>query len=218
MASRSGVFGGGALSKDGFRQQVTQWASACLPCLCPFCLVVTLILADSFAFSRTVSRHYLPPGTPASTGNCAACPFCKRPAFTCRSSSRSEQWKRGEPKTKHSADACVRCGPVQSAGLQKCHNTVVHTRDVATKMPADTTPASGVFRLVEEAHVPCCGCAIRTEHMLLLQPVIVGQLPRLAVLVRDDCSGAEHQELGGARCHAGAGRGESVWRCGETWL
>ena len=28
---RSGVFGAGALSKDGFRQQVTQWASACLP-------------------------------------------------------------------------------------------------------------------------------------------------------------------------------------------
>ena len=27
----SGVFGAGALSKDGFRQQVTQWASACLP-------------------------------------------------------------------------------------------------------------------------------------------------------------------------------------------
>ena len=28
---RSGVFGAGVLSKDGFRQQVTQWASACLP-------------------------------------------------------------------------------------------------------------------------------------------------------------------------------------------
>ena len=30
-SKRSGVFGAGALSKDGFRQQVTQWASACLP-------------------------------------------------------------------------------------------------------------------------------------------------------------------------------------------
>ena len=28
---RGGVFGAGALSKDGFRQQVTQWASASLP-------------------------------------------------------------------------------------------------------------------------------------------------------------------------------------------
>ena len=28
---RSGVFGAGAFSKDGSRQQVTQWASACLP-------------------------------------------------------------------------------------------------------------------------------------------------------------------------------------------
>ena len=61
---RSGVFGAGALSKDSFRQQVTQWACAC-PCLCPFCLVVTLILADSFAFSRTG-------GAPLSaTGFCA---------------------------------------------------------------------------------------------------------------------------------------------------
>ena len=52
---RSGVFGAGALSKDGFRQQVTQWARLrrTCPCLCPFCLVVRLILADSFAFSRT---------------------------------------------------------------------------------------------------------------------------------------------------------------------
>ena len=52
LTRRSGVFGVGALSKDGFASKFRSELRRACPCLCS-CLVVTLILADSFAFSRT---------------------------------------------------------------------------------------------------------------------------------------------------------------------